>query len=338
MGKSAPPSQDYRGAALETAEAGARINRPNQANAFGSTTQWSIGPDGTPQVTQGFGGPFAGLATGLQQQAAQAGASPLDFSQFGELGTGDTARQQAIDAAYGQSASRLNPMFEQREAAERSRLLNAGIPEGSQAFNTAMGNFARERNDAFQGALNSAIGQGTQAGQAVFQQNLQGRQQAISEALRRRGQPLQELQALQGFLGQPNFAQAAGPNLLGAAQAQDQYGLDAWRLGNEANADVFSGVAELLGGLGKGAAGAASLAPLLAVSDERAKEDVHRLPLEVLPGVPLATWRYRPGYGPDGVHVGVIAQDLERVAPAYVSRRADGMRLVNYAFLETRHA
>lgn len=323
MGKQAPAAPDYRGAAEETAQADVQANRPNQTNAFNSTMQWTVGPDGRAQATQGFGGPFAGLAASLQQQAADMGG-PMDWGQFGEMPTGDAARQQAIDAAYGQSSSRLTPMFGQREDALRERLLNQGVGEGSEAYRNAMDTFGRERNDAFQGAMNAAIGQGTQAGQAIFQQGMQGRQQAMAEALRRRGQPLSELQALQGFLAQPGFAQVQGPNFLNAAGMAGNYGLQAFDATNRANADFYGGLMDLL----KSGAGAA-----VALSDARAKQGIVRLPVEALPGVPLAVWRYRPEYGPPGLRLGVVAQDLEKVAPQYVSRREDGMRLVDYGFL-----
>lgn len=322
MGKSAPAAPDFTGAAQQTSDAAARLNRPNQTNAFGSSTTYETGPDGQVQMRQGFGGPLAGLATGLQQQAADMGG-PLDWAQFGQVGTGDEARQQAIDAAYNQSTSRLNPMWQQREEAERARLLNAGVPESSELFRNTMQGFNQQRNDAFQGALNSAIGQGTAAGQAVFGQNLQARQQQLSEALRRRGMPMQELAQLSGFLAQPGVNQVAGPNLLGAAQAGADYGLRAWDAQNRADADALGGLLGILGSVG----GAA-------VSDERAKEDVQRLALEVLPGVPLATWRYRPGYGAPGRHVGVIAQDLEAAgAGRFVVTGPDGVKRVKYAQL-----
>ena len=329
MGKQAPASGDFRGAAQETSDAAAKLNRPDQTNAFGSSIQWETGPDGKPRQVQSYGGPLAGTVEGLQQQAAGQ-ATPMDWSQFGTLGTGDEARQQAIDAAYNQSASRLNPMFQQREEAERARLLNSGVPESSELFRNTMQGFNQQRNDAYQGALNSAIGQGTQAGQAVFNQNMQARQQQIAEALRRRGMPIQELQQLQGFLAQPGFSQIAGPDLLGATQAGADYGLRQFEASNRANADTIGGVLQFLQSIG----GAAAL-----VSDERAKEDVQRLALEVLPGVPLATWRYKPGYGAPGLHVGVIAQDLEAAgASEFVHTRDDGLKMVDYSFLGGRYA
>ena len=85
-------------------------------------------------------------------------------------------------------------------------------------------------------------------------------------------------------------------------------------------------------------AGGASLAPLalMAASDERLKKDVVRTTLEAIPGVPFASWEWVDG--PPGRHYGVIAQDLERVRPEMVHTGPDGMKLVNYGFLnEANH-
>lgn len=241
-GKSGPAPQAYKAAAeKQNAEAGQNLqtqtlaNRPNVSTPFASD-QWVQGPDGqwtrNIGLSGGFGSVAGGLgnqAQGLLGQAQSALSAPMDWSPFGAIQTGDQARQQAIDAAYGQSTSRLDPMFSRREEALRTQLLNQGLDPTSEAFENAMGDLGRERTDAYQAALNSAIGQGTTAGQAAFTQNLQARQQALAEALRRRGQPLEELQStlglaggLQGFLQTPSFigaGQLAPTNYLGALQA-----------------------------------------------------------------------------------------------------------------------
>jgi hypothetical protein len=83
-----------------------------------------------------------------------------------------------------------------------------------------MAQLSAQRNDAFGGAMNSAIMQGTQAGESMFRQGMQGRQQSISEALRQRSMPMSDLQDLMGFTQQqPEFAKAGqtqAPDLLGA--------------------------------------------------------------------------------------------------------------------------
>lgn len=228
---------NYEEATKREAEESQRINRPNISTPTGSYT-WERAPDGTLTLRQGYTPELQGLNASLQQQAAAMGG-PMDWGQFGTLPTGEAARQQAIDAAYGQSTSRLNPFFQQREESERARLINSGIAEGSEAYNNAMGALSRERNDAYQGAMNAAIGQGAQAGQAIFQQGLQGRQQAISEALRRRGQPLQELAQLQGLNRQPTVNPVMTPQLLAAFQGQQGADADAINAWVQAGASIL---------------------------------------------------------------------------------------------------
>jgi hypothetical protein len=328
MGKEAPPPGDFAGAAREMSNASRDIareqtqaNRPNQTNAFGATTQWTQGPDGQWSQRQSFGGPMAGAANSLQQQLAGTLGQPLDFGSLGALGTGDAARSQAIESAYNQSASRLDPMFQRREDSTRTRLLNQGLVEGSEAYNQQMGDLGRDRNDAYTSALASAISQGTAAGDSVFRNNLASRQQGMSEMLRARGQPLAEMQALQGFLGQPSFMGAGAgqaPNLLGAAQAQHGADMAAWQGTNQAYSDLF-------GGLLNAGMGIFSLA-----SDERIKRDIQRLPEEAAPGVPVATWEYlrEPGRR----YRGVIAQDVQKHYPHLVGTMPDGHLFVHPIF------
>lgn len=328
MGKSAPSPPDFTGAAREQANASRDIareqtwaNRPNQENPFGASVQWTQGPDGQWTQRQSFGGPLGGAANALQQQAANALGQPLDFSSLGALGTGDDARNQAINAAYGQATSRLDPQWDKRGDALRTQLLNQGLTEGSEAYKSAMGDFGQQRNDAYTSALSSAIGQGTAAGNSVFQNNLASRQQALSEILRGRSQPLMEAQALQGFLAQPSFMGASAgqaPNLLGAAQGQYNADLSSWQASNQANADLW-------GGLLNAGMGIYSLA-----SDERLKRDIVRMAEEAAPGVPVATWEYR--HEPGRRYRGVIAQDVQRHYPHLVGTLPDGHLFVHPIF------
>jgi hypothetical protein len=66
-------------------------------------------------------------------------------------------------------------------------------------------NFAR--NDAYGSAMNSAQMMGQSAGDSVFRNNLASQQNAIGNALKQRGMPMQEMQQLMGFLGQPGYSQ-----------------------------------------------------------------------------------------------------------------------------------
>lgn len=337
MGSSAPPPQNFGQAAQQQADASrnnvnaqTQANRPNQSNPFATRT-WSQGPNGQWQDSTQFTGPLGDLNNALQQQAAQAMGTPFSISGLPSLTDGAQAREQAINAAYGSATSRLDPAFQQREEQTRLRLQQQGLVPGSEAFERELSALGRERTDAYGQAMNSAIGQGTQAGQALFNQSLAGRQNALAEALRQRGQAFSELGGLQGLTQQQGFmgaGMAQAPDFLQAAGMQGAQDWGRYQFDQQQLADI----------LGAGGQVASSLAPLAIkalpffLCDARAKQDV-RYTGGTLHGVPLSTWRYRPEYGdPSVLFVGVLAQDLRAVAPEYVQARGDGMLEVHPAF------
>lgn len=329
----APAPQNYMGLAQQEANASqqntnqqTQANRPNQSTPWASSG-WSQGPDGQWHQQVGFNGPLAGAANSLQQQAANNLSTPFSLSSLGTLGTGDDARNQAIQGAYSQATSRLDPAFQQQENSLRTRLQNQGLQEGSQAYKNAMNQFGQQRNDAYTSAMNMAIGQGTAAGDSVFRNNLASRQQGMEELLRQRNQPLAEMQGLNNFLNMPSFNQAGRaetPNLLQAGGMQDTADFRKYQNDQGMRSDAISGGLQFLG----------QLAPaLFGLSDERAKTDVQRHPVEVIPGVPLATFRYVPEAGMgSGRYAGIIAQDLQRVRPDAVMSRHDGVLTVHPDF------
>lgn len=335
FGKNAPAPPDYMGLAQQQAQASqqatnqqTQANRPNQYTPNASST-WQQGPDGQWSQQLGFSGPLAGANSALQQQAANSLSTPFSLSSLGTLGTGDDARNQAIEGAYSQATSRLDPAFQQRENAMRTRLLNQGLQEGSAAYKRAMGQFGQERNDAYTSAMNMAIGQGTAAGDSAFRNNLASRQQGLEELLRQRSQPLAELQGMQNLMQMPSFNQAGRaetPQLLQAGGMQDAADNRFYENNQQRWSDNIGSVLSMLQ---KGA-------QMYAMSDERAKTEVQRLNQEAIPGVPLATFRYRPEMGLGTTrHLGIIAQDLQRVRPEAVRKREDGLLEVHPDFAPT---
>jgi hypothetical protein len=333
--KNAPAPPDYMGLANQQAAFSQQntnqqtlANRPNQSNPYASST-WTQGPNGEWSQQTAFNGPLAGANASLQQQAANNLSTPFSLSSLGTLGTGDDARNQAITGAYNQATSRLDPAFQQRENALRTRLQNQGLQEGSAAFKNAMSQFGNERNDAYTSAMNMAIGQGTAAGDSVFRNNLASRQQGLEELLRQRNMPLAEMQQMNALTGMQGFNQAGRaetPNLLGAAGMQDAANYRNWQARQGIQGDMYGAGMDLLGtGL--------QFLPYALASDERVKVEVERLPVEVVPGVPLATFRYLPEAGMgEGRYLGIIAQDLQKVRPEAVRPRADGVLTVHPDF------
>lgn len=331
-GKQGHAAKEYKDPTSDLFSAGQtqlQNNRPNQTNAFGVSTTWD--EDGNQNTS--FGGPMGGAVKSLQEQYGQNMSQPFSFSQFGQLQDGSSARDQAINAAYGQATSRLDPMWSKREDTMRTRLLNQGLDPSSQAYRDEMSQLGLQRNDAYSSAMNGAIAQGTDAGHTMFGDNMMARQQAIAEALRQRGMPMEDMQKLLGLTGQAGFnadntTYAAASDAAGLNQASTMDYNRRQDMLNEQDrkmaADAWGGWTDFLGSVA-GAAGG--------MSDERTKQNITRLDFEAIPGVPFATWEWR--HAPGVRNFGVIAQDLEKVAPQFVHER-DGIKFVDYSFLKER--
>lgn len=234
----APQRQNLNYAAQQ--EAG--LSGQNTSGPFGGSS-WTTNPDGTRTLSTSAGG-LAGALGNLQQQATADSAHPMM--------TGDQAREQAINASYGQATSRLDPMFRQREDEERTRLANQGLDPNSAAATNQMGAFGRERNDAYSSAMNSAIGMGNEAQQQVFNQNMASRTAPYSMM----SQLAQLLNpgmagALQGAHGPQTLAAALGQGNLDLEKWKIQQGMygdiaggvgDLWKAGNDAGASAFGAI------------------------------------------------------------------------------------------------
>lgn len=278
-GTNAPRSSNYKNTAEEEAARNAfevdrqtTFNRPNQQNAFGSTSNWTTGPDGRPIQTQSFGGPMGQMAGNLQGQAMQATKNPFntgapfsfgrgaEVGQFspggpfsfqnlqdpGSLIDPSEARKQAFDSAYGQATSRLDPQWQQRESQMETKLLNQGLDPNSEAYKNAMSQLGQQRNDAYTSAQNSAIDQSTAAGNALFNQSLAGRGQNIGLAGQQAGQQLQAGQFNYG-MGRDAFGMNADNALRFGAYNDDR----ALRQHNQRTQDQLLNRGQALGELGQ---------------------------------------------------------------------------------------
>lgn len=225
---SPPPAPDYTGAAqataagnIEAARAATKANRVNQSTPYGSITYqqnpgdqdlWSSNISLTPtgqQLLDAGNQSALGLA-GMQGQALnRVGSSlsqPFDYNSVGQL----------ADQSYADQTARLDPQWTRNEDQLRTRLANQGVVAGGEAYDNEMRNFNQARNDAYTQARQAAL--------ATMPQTFQ-----LSSSLR--NQPLNELNALRTgsqvtnptFTPIPQQQTTAGPNLLGAAQAQGQY-------------------------------------------------------------------------------------------------------------------
>lgn len=300
MNKPEPPAPpDYTAAAEQTAEgnialveAQTQANRPTQVTPWG-TSSWENDSGDWTQTISLSPEQQAALDDQMRVQAQRSGLasdmfgrvqdefSPtMDWSQFHEyqtdLGTGDEARQQAIDEMYNQATSRLDPQWEQRAQQTESQLRNQGLRPGDEAYDTAMKNLEMARTDAYNQAMFGAIGQGGAEGSRVFGMNEASaafgntaRQAQIAEEMQRRGFTLNEINAILtgqqvGMPSMPGFNtadRAQGADYSGAAR--DQY---------SASMDAFSAQQAQLDSLMNGAGSAAMM-----FSDVRLKKNIRRI-------------------------------------------------------------
>ena len=168
----------------ETAIASQTLNMIDQDTPTGSLTYTKIGEEnGVPRykATQTLAAPE--LAALNQQRAFDATTNQLAVDQAGRLQTHlsqpvDINNETTEARLFGLGRKRLDPLFAERRASQEADLMNRGISVNSDAYRSAQRSLGEQENDAFNNLL------------------LSGRQQAVSEALQERNQPINEITAL----------------------------------------------------------------------------------------------------------------------------------------------
>jgi len=336
---SAPAAPNYSAAAqataqgnLDAARQATAANRVNQYTPYGSLEYTMSGEDkyGNPMwsATQKFS-PEQQKLLDIQNQLSygvgQLGTkgleyvgqqleNPFDVSQLASVGINPS--ETYSDAIM----RRLAPQMEQGRGRLEQQLANSGIQIGTEAYDRAMRNFDQKQNDLMLGAQT----QGLQAG-------LQARQQGFNELAYRRNEPLNVLSALRtgsqvtapSYVNSSQQATTAGPDLLGAAGMQYNAAMGDFNQKQAAQQNFNQGL------MGLGGAG------VMAFSDIRMKENIKQI--HWLPnGLPVYEYEYKPEFkdiAGHGVHIGVMAQEVEMVKPEAVITNANGYKMVNYGLL-----
>jgi hypothetical protein len=336
---SAPAPPDYTGAAQQTAQGNieaARVataaNRVNQVTPYGNLSYAVTGADpyGNPTWTA-----TQTLSPAQQQLLDYQNKTSIGLGQLADKGLGyvqnmletpfDVSKlpttgfnpSQSYQDAYMQ---RLQPQIQESRDRLNQDLANRGIDIGSEAYQRAMLTQARRENDL----LAAATTQGFNVGQTA-------RQSALQEQAYLRNEPLNTLSAVrtgaqvQGpqFVNSAQQATTAGPDILGAAGMQYNAQMGDFNAKQAAQANLNQGLFSL---------GGAAL-----MSDIRAKENIKAI--GVMPnGLTLYSFEYKdeikshPLAG-EGIHVGVMAQEVEQVFPYAVKTLDDGYKVVDYGLL-----
>lgn len=191
----------------ETAIANARLNNVNQVTPYGQLNYTeTMGADGTPTFTSTTtlspeqqamldsenrsNQALLNLGEAQLGRIEQSAATPFSYDGLPQTyGEGDTenARLMAENAIM----SRMEPQFQRDEESMRTRLINQGIGQGSEAYTREMERFNQTKNDARQQAiLNSQS-----YGRALLDESLARRNQGIQEYTTQRNAPLNEYSA-----------------------------------------------------------------------------------------------------------------------------------------------
>ena len=128
-------------------------------------------------------------------------------------------RLSVADSLYNQSASRLDPRFNQAGSDLEARLAAQGITQGTDAHNREIDNLMRDRNDAYTSASNTANIGGIDAMDRLFGMGMDARQQGVSEIQTIRDQASKEAAVAAGLAGTAtnNAATAVGTNMANVA-------------------------------------------------------------------------------------------------------------------------
>lgn len=299
----------------DTAVASNLTNMTNQNNPWGSVNYGQTGStsyvDSTgktvsiPQFTQTT--TLSPEQQGIFDQTQQAQSNIAGIAQDQSAMLGDYLQepfsfnnQDAADWSYDLASSRILPQQARAEEALRSRLVNAGLRPGTQAWDSEMSRMTMGNTDQ------------------MNQLALTGRGQAFGEALASRNQPINEITALLSGSQVSNPAQMSSPT------PQTQVGgVDYTGLVNQQYQGKLASHNAMLGGL-FGLAGNVGGAALMA-SDRRLKTDIKKVG-KLDDGQPVYTYRYRAG-GP--TQLGLMAQSVEKVHPEAVTE-VGGFKAVDY--------
>ena len=241
-------------------------------------------------------------------QAGQRGRQEALARSLSEQLQGVELSDTDPEARFEQGRQLLEPAFtEQREQLEQS-LADRGIPAGSEAY-------ARELN-----RLESS--QGRQLQQLSFE--------SVQTAEAQRSARFNELASLLGNaqVGGVGFGQFqpqfSGLDLFGAEQAGLNRAFEGEQMRKQRSADKRNAMIGALGNLGG--------AGISAFSDERLKENIHKLG-ESPSGLGIYQFSYIGEESKTPNHIGTMAQEVLKINPDAVSKK-DGYYMVDYSKID----
>ena len=216
---------------------------------------------------------------------------------LGNLFGGTNADKQAADSVYSAFSDRYEPLFERQTNNLQDRLVNQGIPVGSEAYSRAMSDISQTQNDARQQAMYQAQQAGQQARNNEIQNNLN-----IFSAFN----------PLNGY---------AGSSAQGSTEMYDNLynsQLNAYNAQQQAKQNMAQGWLNL------GSAGLNLGMGLF--SDARIKENLRPVG-QLFNGLTVYAFNF-PGEAV--TRIGLVAQEVQQHIPQAVSQTEEGLLTVDY--------
>ena len=374
---SPPPAPDYAGAAeaqgaanVETARVEGRMNRPDVFSPYDQTLITDLGNDRFAQtyslapeyedqrqkqvgITDKYLDTASNYLSGLPQEtfslsglSAQPGL--IDRSGLTALPTMEDINSYATRVEgdyYNRALERIQPSQQQEVIDLQTRLINAGIPEGSVAHNNALAELRMSHQDTLRGLASESIREGQALADAQLQratgmrsyqlgegQGLVGEQERIrdrqlSDYLLSRSQPLSEIATLSGQAAPPPSVATTGlnvpatsiapPPIFAATQQQGAYDTNIY--GNQ-----IAGYGAKMKAVGDIAAAGISK------SDRRLKKNI-KYKSKSKSGLNVYEFEYN--WSPQK-YIGVMAQEVKKVKPSAVSENIFGHMMVDYNQLD----
>lgn len=260
-----------------TAQFNAGLMRYNQYTPQGNSYWnndngvWSNTQTLNPAAQQILNNQQAGqvYSTGLENQILGAATPTIT----GSIATGlpgikssvntDFSNQinQAQNSAFNSQMSLLQPQMQQQQESLQSQLAAEGLPQGSEAYNNAINNQARQNNFTISQAANNAVQTGNALQNQLFGQQMQGaqfqnqaNQQQLQQNMQMQDQPLQIWQAVNGmpvqmgnFWNQGGNPQAANTDISSDIYNSYQGNVNAANAANASNNSAMSSLGSLAG-------------------------------------------------------------------------------------------
>lgn len=226
---------------------------------------------------------------------------------LGNLFGGTNADKQAAESVYSAFSDRYEPIFERQSNNLQDRLVNQGIPVGSEAYTRAMSDMAQTQNDARQQAMYQAQQAGQQARTQEIQNNL-----GIFSAFN----------PLSGYTGSSAQGSTAMYDNLYNSQ------LNAYNAQQQAAQNMAQGWLNLGSAVGNTASGVlGTLFPNSKLfSDARIKENLRPVG-QLFNGLTVYAFNF-PGEAV--TRIGLVAQEVQQAIPQAVSQSEEGLLMVDY--------